>query len=76
MATGVQSSVTLGARPSADALKIFTERPERVVTVVDMCDGRVHISCYEPVSIHHADLPTALRERAVSMRSDLEGLNA
>jgi hypothetical protein len=75
MATGVQSSVTLDTKPSPDAWNAFIAHPNRVVSIVEMCDGRVHVSCFEPVSIHHADLRAALRERSVTVRAEIEGLN-
>jgi hypothetical protein len=76
MCTGVQSSVILPAMPSPDVWEAFTARSDRVVTLIDLCDGRVHVACFEPVSNNHPDLRTALRDLSATVRVDLESLRA
>jgi hypothetical protein len=74
MPTGVQSSVTLQTTPQPEAWRAFTSHAERVVSIVELPDGRVHISCFSPISMHHPDLRSALHTLADSVRIDLDNL--
>jgi hypothetical protein len=72
--TGVRSSVILDGLPGPEVWSVFNDSAERVVTVTDMFDGRLHVACFTPVDRDHPDLRSALRDLADSVRRDLESL--
>jgi ferredoxin-fold anticodon binding domain-containing protein len=74
MSTGVQSSVVLDRAPTPEMLDVFGNLFGRTVTVTNLNDGRVHVSCFSPVEPMHADLGAALRSAANQLRDDLAGL--
>jgi hypothetical protein len=74
MSTGVQSSVVLDSSPTQEMLDVFGNLFGRTITVTNLTDGRVHVSCFSPVESMHADLGAALRSSAIQLKADLAGL--
>ncbi len=74
MCTGVQSSVVLDVAPSPEKLNVFGDSSGRTVTITNLNDGRVHVSCFCPVEATHANLGAALRSLADQLKVDLAGL--
>ena len=74
MCTGVQSSVVLDVAPSLEKLNVLGDSSGRTVTITNLNDGRVHVSCFSPVESTHANLGAALRSLADQLKADLAGL--
>jgi hypothetical protein len=76
MCTGVHSSVVFDNAPNAQSLSDFEQASGsgRTVTVTELGDGRVHVSCFSPVESTHADLAGALRVSSDQLKLELAGL--
>ena len=74
MCTGVLSTIILDRRPAPDVLKPDAISSERVVTIANLHDGRVHVSCFTPLKCDHPTLLEALREVSVAQRKVLDSL--
>jgi hypothetical protein len=66
--------MVLDALPEPAVWDAFVANPERVLTVTNLADGRVHVACFAPLTTDHPDLRAALRHLSGVLRIDMETL--
>ena len=74
MCTGVQLSLVLDGAPDPERWNAFAANAERVLTMTDLDNGRVHLACFAPLTGDHHDLRAALRDLSGVLRTDMERL--